>query len=638
MESRPSDPRLNIISILGFALTGCPQSVDLACPSGAQLEGDVCRVACAAQSQCLLSEQCLQGLCVPKIGDTPEIALFAISPLRLEPGAAAKLQYVALFSDQLELRAEGLEPVALSGSSGTLELRPERTTRYTLVASRGSSQASEGPVEVTVEAAGPIDVFGAAFETGAQLERTLDDTILLRWETSGEVPLQLLANGRVIYSPAPELRARGVFLVRPSESTVYELVAEEQRRTLEVTLRIPPRIVEFSLSEEFILDEDQAPVAASWRVQGEPPLDVRLEVGDSIVEGLPAVHEALLEPPFTQNERIKLVVEQQGVTVESEHRLWLLAPELEPNTQSSPNSLNVGRLGSDQGADDEDWYSLLLPRGGLLGASLVLGNGDCLNDHLTIWSADGSTRLWAPMDSCPQAAFLAGLPAGDYLLKVDARSLNDYTLLAEGAAPGCGDGVLQSALGETCDDGNRSDLDGCARDCRVEAGRAFELRSVPASPAPVPQSPKTVEAGAVVPLPFEFRYMGQRFSALVVRAEGFVSFLPGEEAILGPLPRASIALLAGAPRFSRLSVGTVNSDTFVVRFESEDASGSIALFADGNIRLDYGAITSSPAGVLAGRLPVHGLEGQWLCIRSLCGPTEAQALGGSVWEFRPFGL
>jgi large repetitive protein len=36
--------------------------------------------------------------------------------------------------------------------------------------------------------------------------------------------------------------------------------------------------------------------------------------------------------------------------------------------------------------------------------------------------------------------------------------------------PQCGDGYLNTNLGEECDDGNNSELDGCSSTCKIEEG------------------------------------------------------------------------------------------------------------------------------------------------------------------------
>ena len=51
------------------------------------------------------------------------------------------------------------------------------------------------------------------------------------------------------------------------------------------------------------------------------------------------------------------------------------------------------------------------------------------------------------------------------------------------APPGCGDGIVQAELGETCDDGNFFDGDGCSSTCQVEAG--FQCVGEPSVCSPI---------------------------------------------------------------------------------------------------------------------------------------------------------
>ena len=65
------------------------------------------------------------------------------------------------------------------------------------------------------------------------------------------------------------------------------------------------------------------------------------------------------------------------------------------------------------------------------------------------------------------------VPMGDYLIRIEAvTTLPDgFNLsMATKLNPGCGDGIIQSELGENCDDLNRLDGDGCSANCRIELG------------------------------------------------------------------------------------------------------------------------------------------------------------------------
>lgn len=68
---------------------------------------------------------------------------------------------------------------------------------------------------------------------------------------------------------------------------------------------------------------------------------------------------------------------------------------------------------------------------------------------------------------------LAGLPVGTYYVHVESATLSVipfYVLDISLKAPACGDGVVQVASGEQCDDGNTTSGDGCSSTCKLESG------------------------------------------------------------------------------------------------------------------------------------------------------------------------
>ncbi len=75
---------------------------------------------------------------------------------------------------------------------------------------------------------------------------------------------------------------------------------------------------------------------------------------------------------------------------------------------------------------------------------------DCVNLFSTAVSPSGTAGTWNDT-SCTFVGFTAGR-----ICELDASP--------------CGDGTLQAAVGEACDDGNRNGGDGCSATCQVEAG------------------------------------------------------------------------------------------------------------------------------------------------------------------------
>lgn len=85
-------------------------------------------------------------------------------------------------------------------------------------------------------------------------------------------------------------------------------------------------------------------------------------------------------------------------------------------------------------------------------------------------AADGLTTAVTKADTTDPSCAGAATAAADALAIATAIDSNCVTTIVNGLpgkAPGCGNGVLEPALGETCDDGNLKDGDGCPHDCVV---------------------------------------------------------------------------------------------------------------------------------------------------------------------------
>ena len=577
---------------------------------------------------CLLTERCQAGLCVPQSSAAPEIALFDITPRRVEPGQPAQLTYVVLFADrvQIEPALPNRPGNELDTSSGTVELLPQETTTYTLRASRGDREITAS-IELTVGAS-IIERFEAAH---GQSQVQLDETVLLRWRTKEAAQVELLEDGAPIYTAPQNERAQGQLLIQPQRSARYALVADGDQRALDITVLIPPRILEFSLSREVVelgAAQSAEPIEARWRVIGDPPLSVRLEAGESVFPGLePEGRFVALEPPLLQNERVKLVVEQQDRVVETSEMLIVLAPEEEPNSAEQPNTATIGRLGQPDTPQDEDWYLLELPQGGLAATALFGLGASCPSAGLSLWTRDARTLLAEGFGSCPQWALAPSLPPGAYLVQVRAPS-DAYALFAEGVAPGCGDGVVQTNFGETCDDSNRSDLDGCDRSCRLEPDRAYFARPAQSAPEAALEEIAPGE-GTVLALPFRFPFFGARYPAVVVHPEGYLSFWPDQRPS-GAAPRAAIMLFAGAVVADRVRAGSTPQGGFRIDFAG---FGSVTLSESGAMLLSYERL--SPVAGAVGLTDPAGRPALSLCETLTCSPQALAQLSNSAWALLP---
>ena len=112
-------------------------------------------------------------------------------------------------------------------------------------------------------------------------------------------------------------------------------------------------------------------------------------------------------------------------------------------------------------------------------------------DSVHLFDADGELVdevEWADGEA-PEGASWARFPdgTGPFATRFVSRgAANTADGPAPPADPVCGDGVVDDAAGETCDDGNREPGDGCDADCAIEPGRIVinEIVAVAADDGP----------------------------------------------------------------------------------------------------------------------------------------------------------
>jgi len=163
--------------------------------------------------------------------------------------------------------------------------------------------------------------------------------------------------------------------------------------------------------------------------------------------------------------------------------------EVEPNnTQPTANDFFVLAIsdkirGAAGSSNDEDWFAVSVPpdRKAIVTAEIVDGfNSQCaqlaIPTELSLVNAQGNL-LAQDTDSgvglCSKITH-GPLDPGNYFIKSRANSSAAasfyYGLTVNVALYTCGDGQIDSIVGENCDDGNGTNGDGCANNCLVEAG------------------------------------------------------------------------------------------------------------------------------------------------------------------------
>ena len=149
--------------------------------------------------------------------------------------------------------------------------------------------------------------------------------------------------------------------------------------------------------------------------------------------------------------------------------------------------VNVG-VGALSPAADVDWWAIDVPAGGsLFNVDLEItagGAASCpapIDTVLFLVSSDGTTvRVSDSFDGVGNCARIRAaddtgaraLAAGRYYVRVEESGNNAvvaaYEIRGRMFATACGNGILESAASEQCDDGNSMGGDGCSATCTIE--------------------------------------------------------------------------------------------------------------------------------------------------------------------------
>ena len=156
------------------------------------------------------------------------------------------------------------------------------------------------------------------------------------------------------------------------------------------------------------------------------------------------------------------------------------------NLKSTANPLPMGAKGftaSIYPQGDVDVFSFTVTQAGTSATITTSdGVGGCPPGAKTYVRVFDSTNVVLAIDTgmggCAHLApatnpSLAGLSVGKYFVHLESANISPiakYVLDIKLTAPGCGDGIVQVASGEQCDDGNTVSGDGCSATCQLENG------------------------------------------------------------------------------------------------------------------------------------------------------------------------
>ncbi len=212
----------------------------------------------------------------------PVVADFEAAPSSILAGERSTLSWRVENASSVTIENDrGVIEQVFQGSEakeGSLEVRPTRTTTYTLKALNVSPSGGQSD---EVERSATVEVRTAPVSPTVEL--TLDPTTIvlgdsatLTWETTGATAVSLQANG--VGVDLPEGAASGGSIeVSPEVNTDYRMVAtgedSEVESTVSLAVLVPPTIVAFAASSETVNAGES--VELSWQTTAAMRIEIR---------------------------------------------------------------------------------------------------------------------------------------------------------------------------------------------------------------------------------------------------------------------------------------------------------------------------------------------------------------------------
>ncbi len=181
------------------------------------------------------------------------IASFAAIPPTIDPGMSSILRWEVSGAARLELATkEGavIELLPKDLEAGQVEVHPEQTTRYVLMAwgKDGVQLSREARVSVRTDVLRIVD-----FEAAPRAIRA-GQAITLSWTTEHATALRLFAKDGAEVALGDASKAQGSVKVEPRRSTTYVLRASNERAVEEATVAVE---VEAALDAELFVDRSK---------------------------------------------------------------------------------------------------------------------------------------------------------------------------------------------------------------------------------------------------------------------------------------------------------------------------------------------------------------------------------------------
>ena len=424
-----------------------------------------------------------------------QIHTFVSSPNPVNFGALSTLTWhttdttlgIEIRAKDLGDQSEGTTLVYASNAlEGALEIRPLKTTNYTLVARNPEGNASATTI-VSVNPGPPVVLnFIAAPNPIPSTQATS-----LSWETRGADSIQIFRGEQKIFEENPAAQ-KGTLAINIQQTETLTLRAENNlgatTQTVAVNVTEPATINMFSVVPRLLLGETVT-ASLGWDVDGARELSL-LANGNPVSDFPSFVEEAArnssgsLAVEVDQTTRFTLVA--KGTANSSTESIFVVNAhaETEPN-DSEDRAMDLADnptaiLAEFADVGDTDWYKIVvLSAGSSVYAETSDGSGGCNADTiLTLFDSRGvelAQNDQGGIGNCARISPFTDLGAqnlapGTYFVRVSefdgARS--SYVLNTRIDPPSCGNRINEPLANEQCDDGNMLAGDGCTPGCLFE--------------------------------------------------------------------------------------------------------------------------------------------------------------------------
>lgn len=420
----------------------------------------------------------------------PTIVSFTTSADRVRAGEAVRLEYQVTEATSVRLLRDsgGASTVLYTGAPSRTPvdsgaLAEAATFRLEVTGPGGSA---ERRLMVAVDMVEPDLVIRSFTATPNPAERA--STVVVRWEVEGATRVRVREGFLTLVDTSTSVASGQLSLrvVEGPRKLQLEALREDQSVTTELELRTrdPARVVRF-LARPAVFTEASAAVRLRWDTRGEA---VTLAAdGDPV--GLVDAAALTSSVVLDVSEPTVFALEVRGLGRRAVARR-VVAPraitEREPDDERTlAQPITGGVLGELTSSTDADYYRVQVPAGGHLYAELSEPGERCTRGvGLRLLDAVGDERAEqdsGDRDDCARLdpfedPGLRDLPAGDYYLVVDgAVGRTPYGLAVVARGPTCGNGLLERARGEQCDDGGTAASDGCSAACMFELSDTLTL-------------------------------------------------------------------------------------------------------------------------------------------------------------------